>query len=75
MLGYESRKMDATRRPRRKSPKIRERLGGKQWDEGISKKPPRMWRRKYERLRRQAEEADQKGSRLSGHSDAGLAPQ
>ena len=59
-LGYETRKLNAKRRAQCRAQKIRERLGGKPWDEGFPKKPPRMWLRKYERLRMEAEEAEKK---------------
>ena len=65
-LTYDSRRRDARRRAIWKAIKIRERLGGREYlEEEFPARPPRMWRRTYERLRKEGEEAEAKYRRLT----------
>ena len=65
-LTYQSRRRDARGRAICKAIKIRERLGGREYlDEEFPERPPRMWRRTYERLRKEGEEAEAKYRRLA----------
>ena len=69
-LTYQSRRRGARARAVHKAYKIRERLGGDPcMDEKFPTRPPRMWRRKYERLRKQAEHAEEKARRVRRRRD------
>ena len=58
-LTYDSRRRDAIRRAISNAIEIRERLGGREYlGEEFPERPPRMWRRTYERLREEVEEAE-----------------
>ena len=65
-LTYQSRLRDARGRALCKAIAIREHLGGREYlDADFPVKPPRMWWRTYERLRREGEEAEAKYRRLA----------
>ncbi len=72
-LGYASQSEGALDRARRKATKLRHRLGsGSRWDEPTPPRPKGMWRRTYERRRRQILEAEFLADELFEVEAAGL---
>ena len=70
-LWYESQRQDARKRAMGKVQKIRERMGGTAVLGGaFPEKPPRMRKGTYQRLRKQAEEAEAKARSVRRRRDA-----